>query len=278
MVGVSMMFDILDYNEELTERPDAVPLKPGPGKVELKNVSFGYNLETPLFEGFDLEFAAGKTTALVGPSGGGKSTVLNLLMRLYDPNEGSVEVDGQDIRDVTFASLRGRISFVGQDTFLFSNTVMENIRCSRPEATDEEVYEAARAANAHDFIMDFPNGYDTEVGEDGAFLSGGQKQRISIARAMLRRSDILLLDEATSALDATSEALIREALDRLTEGVTTIVIAHRLSTVLGADRIYVLADGKVEESGTSQELLQTGGRFRTLFDQQFGGIPAAVAE
>ncbi len=276
MVLVRMLFELLEYSEDLVERPDAKPFRPGPGKVELQDVGFGYREGRPLFEGLSMEFAAGRTTALVGPSGGGKSTILNLIMRLYDPDEGAVVIDGQDLRDVTFESLRQRISFVGQDTFLFATTVMENIRCSRPDASDIEVYEAAKAANAHQFITELPDGYDTQVGEDGSLLSGGQKQRLSIARAVLRKSEILLLDEATSALDATSEALIREALDRLTQGVTTIVIAHRLSTVLGADRIYVLADGAVQECGTSAELLQHDGMFKTLFDQQFGGYREAL--
>lgn len=278
LVGVDMMYGLLDYSEKLSERPGAAALARGPGRVELRGVGFAYREGAPLFEGLDLAFEAGLTSALVGPSGGGKSTILNLVMRLYDPAEGSVLIDGQDIRDVTFASLRDRISFVGQDTFLFANTVMENIRCSRPEATDIEVYEAARAANAHDFIRALPEGYDTQVGENGVFLSGGQRQRLAIARAVLRRSEILLLDEATSALDASSEALIREALERLTRGKTTIVIAHRLSTVLGADRIFVLADGKVEESGTADELLAREGRFKTLFDQQFGGYREALGQ
>ncbi|MEM0947739.1 MAG: ABC transporter ATP-binding protein [Pseudomonadota bacterium] len=276
MVMVRMLFEMLEYTEDLVEHPDAKPFAPGDGTVELKDVSFRYRDETRLFDGLSLKFKPGQMTALVGPSGGGKSTILNLIMRLYDPTNGAVLIDGQDLRDVTFESLRQRISFVGQDTFLFSTTVMENIRYSRPGASDIEVFEAAKAANAHQFITELPEGYDTQVGEDGSFLSGGQRQRLAIARAVLRKSEILLLDEATSALDATSEALIREALDRLTEGVTTIVIAHRLSTVLGADQIYVLADGRVQECGTSDELLRQDGMFKTLFDQQFGGFKQAM--
>ena len=272
MVGVRMMFELLDYEEELVEAPDATPIPPGRGEVRFDGVTFGYNRKAVVLDGLDLTFAAGRMTALVGPSGGGKSTILNLVMRLYDPSDGRVLIDGHDIRQATFASLRERISFVGQDTFLFSTTVRENLRLSRPGATDEEIEAAARDANAHDFIAKLPDGYDTEVGENGAFLSGGQRQRLSIARAILRKSEILLLDEATSALDATSETLVREALDRLTESTTTIVIAHRLSTVLEADCIHVISEGRLEESGTARELLQRGGMFRALFDQQFEGL------
>ncbi len=270
-VGVRMMFELLDQAETITEAEDAVDLRPGPGLVEMKGLRFAYRDGAHVLDDIELTFPAGQTTALVGPSGSGKSTLLNLAMRLYDPSAGTVEVDGQDIRGVTFESLRSKMSFVGQDTFLFSTSVMENIRVSRPDASDEEVFEAARAAHAHEFIEALPQGYETQVGENGAFLSGGQRQRLSIARAFLRRAEILLLDEATSALDATSEALIKDALAKVTEGVTTIVIAHRLSTILEADRIYVLDRGRVVEGGTARELLAAGGAFKGLFDQQFGG-------
>jgi ATP-binding cassette subfamily B protein len=275
MVGVRLMFELLDYKELLVEKEGSAPLQPGPGQVAFEDVSFGYSDNEPVLKNLDLTFEPGEMTALVGPSGGGKSTILNLIMRLYDPTGGEVRIDGQDLSMATFASIRERIAYVGQDTFLFATTVMENIRLGRPDATDEEVFEAARAANAHDFIVKMKRGYNAQVGEDGSFLSGGQKQRISIARAMLRNSKILLLDEATSALDASSEALVKEALARLTENTTTIVIAHRLTTVLEADRIYVLADGEAIESGTSQELLKENGMFRKLFDQQFEGFTAA---
>ncbi|MGL4309948.1 MAG: ABC transporter ATP-binding protein [Paracoccaceae bacterium] len=278
LVGVRMMFDLLDQEETMTEAADAVPLLAGPGKVELRDVRFGYRNGTPVLRDMNLTFEAGRTTALVGPSGGGKSTVLNLVMRLYDPESGAVLIDGQDVRGVTYRSLRERISFVGQDTFLFATTVLENIRCSRPDATEEEVQEAARAAHAHEFITAMPQGYNTQVGENGAFLSGGQRQRLAIARAILRKSEILLLDEATSALDSTSEALIKDALEKISEGVTTIVIAHRLSTVLQADKICVLAGGEVVESGTADELLAQKGTFRTLFDQQFGSAHSQMTE
>ena len=277
MVRVRMMFELLDYDELLVEAPDAKPLAPGPGEVRFESVRFGYRKKVMVLDGLDATFPARKTTALVGPSGGGKSTMLNLVMRLYDPQKGQVTIDGQDIRAATFASLRERISYVGQETFLFSTTVRENIRCSRPEASDADVEEAARVANAHDFISDLPEGYETEVGENGIFLSGGQRQRLAIARAVLRQSEILLLDEATSALDATSEQLVKEALARLTEGVTTIVIAHRLSTILEADLVHVIVDGRAVESGTVQDLLAKGGAFRDLFDRQFEGFEIAAS-
>lgn len=271
LAGVRMMYELMDQDDTLTEAPDAVDLRPGPGAVELRGVSFSYGAGQPVLSDVSITFQAGVTTALVGPSGSGKSTLLNLVMRLYDPTEGAVLIDGQDISGLTFDSLRHRMSFVGQDTFLFSASVRDNIRVSRPDATDEEVFAAARAANAHDFILALPQGYDTPVGENGAFLSGGQRQRLSIARAILRRGEILLLDEATSALDATSEAAVKEALHHLTEGLTCIVIAHRLSTILEADRIVVLDQGRIVETGTAAELLQRDGVFRDLFEKQFGG-------
>ena len=270
MVGVRMMFGLLDQPDSMIEVPDAKTLAAGPGRVEFQNVSFGYRDEQSIVRDLNLVFEPGKTTALVGPSGSGKSTLINLVMRLYDPESGHVLIDGQDIRGVTYESLRNKISFVGQDTFLFSTTVMDNIRCSRPEATDADVYEAAVAAHAHEFIVDLPDGYATQIGENGAFLSGGQRQRLAIARAFLRTSEILVLDEATSALDAASEALVKDALLKIKRGVTTIIIAHRLSTILEADTICVLQAGKVVEQGTSQELLARRGVFKKLFDQQFG--------
>lgn len=269
MVGVSMLFRLLDQEEPMQEKPDAQELLSGSGEVRLRDVSFGYTGTTPVINNMDITFEAGKTTALVGQSGGGKSTVLGLIMRFYDPTSGSIEIDGQDLRDVTFGSLRRKISFVGQDTFLFSASIMENLRCSAPDASDDEVITAAKAAHAHDFIMTLSDGYDTQVGENGAFLSGGQKQRIAIARAILRNAEILLLDEATSALDTESEALVKNALETLTQNVTVVVIAHRLSTILEADRIVVIRDGSVIEQGNLNELLEQNGSFKSLFDQQF---------
>jgi ATP-binding cassette subfamily B protein len=269
MYGVRMMYELLDQPLNLIEAPDAKELTVGPGEVTLDNVSFGYVDGASVISNLSLTFEAGKTTALVGPSGGGKSTILNLLLRLYDPVEGVVRIDGQDISQASFASLRQKIAFVGQDTFLFSNTVMGNLRVARPDATDEEIFEASKVAYAHDFIESLPNGYLTQIGENGAFLSGGQRQRLSITRAVLRRAPILLLDEATSALDSQSEAYIRDALETVSAGVTTIVIAHRLATVMNADKICYLEAGQVTEQGTLQELLVKGGAFHKLYETQF---------
>lgn len=278
MVGIKMMYSLLDAPQTLVEAPDAVPLQDGPGAVALENVHFAYSGNASVLHGVTTAFAAGKTTALVGPSGGGKSTLLNLLLRLYDPTEGRVLIDGQDISKVRFSSLREKIAFVGQDTFLFSASVMENLRLARPDASDDEVIEAAKIAHAHEFIEKLPNGYDTQIGENGSFLSGGQRQRLSIARAVLRRAPILLLDEATSALDSHSEVLVRDALARITEGVTTIVIAHRLSTVMNADCICYLEAGEIREQGTIEELLALDGQFKALHDVQFGGAQTESGE
>ncbi|MCA0034284.1 ABC transporter ATP-binding protein [Mesorhizobium sp. B263B2A] len=268
IVGVRMMFQLADEPLTLAEKPDARPLLAGPGEIRFDAVSFAYQNGPPVLDRFDLTLAPGKMTALVGPSGSGKSTILNLIMRMYDPQGGKVLLDGQDISHATLASLREKIAYVSQDTFLFAGTIMHNIRLGRQNATDEEVVAAARAANAHDFIMAQAKGYETDVGENGGLLSGGQRQRISIARAMLRNAEILLLDEATSALDAESEALFRDALQQLTEGRTTIVIAHRLSTVHQADTIVVLEGGKVVESGPHRTLLKQGGLYQKLYEYQ----------
>ncbi len=277
MVGVGLLFGLLDQEDSMLESPDAHDLGDGPGEVVLRNVTFGYQGSVPVIEDMSLTFQARKTTALVGQSGGGKSTIFGLIMRFFDPDEGSVEIDGKDVRHASYSSLRRKISYVGQDTFLFSTSVMENLRCSAPDATNEEVIAAAKAAHAHDFITELSNGYDTPVGENGTFLSGGQKQRIAIARAILRKAEILLLDEATSALDAKSESLVKEALDALTKDVTVVVIAHRLSTILEADTIMVVQDGAVVEQGNLEELMQKNGNFRSLFEEQFKN-PEAKAE
>jgi ATP-binding cassette, subfamily B, bacterial MsbA len=269
LVGVRMMFEIADRPLMLAEAPDAEALAAGPGEIRFEDVSFSYRDGVPVLKDLDLAFPGGKMTALVGVSGSGKSTVMNLIMRLYDPDKGRVLIDGQDIRQATMHSLRERIAYVSQDTFLFDGTVMHNIRMGRQDASDEEVIEAAKAANAHDFIMRTPAGYQTPIGENGLALSGGQRQRLSIARAMLRKAQILLLDEATSALDAESEALFRDALAHLKEGRTTIVIAHRLSTVHQADNIIVMEAGEVAEQGPHAELLtMPDGGYRRLYDFQ----------
>ncbi|MFZ1663366.1 MAG: ABC transporter ATP-binding protein [Paracoccaceae bacterium] len=272
LVGVRMMFDMLDRPETMIETDHPVDLGAGPGKVEFRDVGFSYANGQPVLKNLSMVCEAGKTTALVGPSGGGKSTILNLVLRLYDPISGSIEIDGIDLKQSSFRSLRDKISFVGQGTFLFSATMKENIRFGKPGATDEAIIAAAKAANAHEFIMDLPKGYDTQVGENGAFLSGGQRQRLAIARAILKDSPILLLDEATSALDARSEALVQDAIHHLTRGRTTIVIAHRLTTVLEADKICVINEGQLIEQGSTQELLAQHGMFRKLYDQQFRSV------
>lgn len=269
MNGVRMMYDLLDQPRTMIEAPDAVELPDGLGDLALNAIRFSYPTGKKVIDGISLHFPAGKTTALVGPSGGGKSTLLNLILRLYDPDEGSITIDGCDLRRITAASLRRKIAYVGQDTFLFSATVMENLRLVRPRATDEEVREAARIAHADEFIKVLPDGYHTSIGENGAFLSGGQRQRLAIARAVLRQAPILLLDEATSALDSHSEKMVRDALERITDGVTTIVVAHRLSTVLKADLICYVEDGQIKESGTFSELLSINGKFGSLYRQQF---------
>lgn len=274
MLGVRMMYELLDRPINLKEKPDAIALPAGRGEVCFNDVSFGYDEGHPVFEGLNLTFPAGKTTALVGPSGGGKSSIINLVMRLYDPTAGSVTIDGTDLKDVSFASLRERIAFVGQDTFLFHGTVRHNIELGRQGASEDEIIAAAMAANAHDFIMKLPNGYDTDVGENGGRLSGGQKQRLAIARAMLRNAEILILDEATSALDSESEALIRDALARLAKDRTTIMIAHRLSSITAAHNIVVMEGGQAIEQGTQSQLLAKDGAFRRLYELQL--LPGAT--
>lgn len=269
MVGVRLMYEIADRPLQLEETADAKPLSKGPGEIRFDNVSFSYRDSERVLNDLDIVFPAGKMTALVGASGGGKSTVLNLIMRLYDPDNGRVLFDGEDIKLATLHSLREKIAYVSQDTFLFDGSVMHNIRMGRQDATDEEVIAAAKAANAHAFIKALPNGYDTPIGENGVLLSGGQRQRISIARAMLRNSQILLLDEATSALDAESESLFRDALENLQEGRTTIAIAHRLSTVHRAHKIIVMDGGWAIEQGTHAELLALpDGVYRKLHEYQ----------
>lgn len=271
MYGVRLMFEMLDAPPSMVEAKDAVDLATGPARIQMRDVQFSYTHGGAVLQGVNLDFPEGKTTALVGPSGGGKSTMLNLLLRLYDPTSGSVSINGQDIKGATNASLRKSIAFVGQDTFLFSQTIMQNLRLARADATDDDIIEAAKMANADEFIQKLPQAYDTQIGENGVFLSGGQRQRLAIARAVLRRAPILLLDEATSALDSHSEKLVRDALEHLTKGVTTVVVAHRLSTILKADQICYLEAGQVLERGTLGELLAANGKFKALYDSQFAG-------
>jgi subfamily B ATP-binding cassette protein MsbA len=241
------------------------------GAIDLRNVSFGYRKDTPAVRNLDLTIPAGTSCALVGVSGAGKSTVLSLVQRLYEANEGAILVDGHDIRSVTQTSLRRNIGTVNQDTFLFHDTIYNNIRYGKLDATHEEVKTAAKQAFAHDFIMKMANGYDSVVGDKGCLLSGGQQQRISIARALLKNAPILLLDEATSALDSEAEKQIQAALERLSKGRTVVAIAHRLSTILRSDQIVVMQEGKVMEVGTHAELYARSGHYRRVYDLQFHG-------
>lgn len=265
-VGVRMMFDILDLPDAMLDAPNAVDLPACVHQVALCNVGFSYDGSNRVLDGLSITFPEGKTTALVGPSGGGKSTIMSLLLRLYDPQNGSVEIDNIDLRNVTRKSLTERTAYVGQNTFLFGTTIRENIRMGRRDATDAEVEAAAHAAQAHEFITKMPNGYDTAVGENGILLSGGQRQRLSLARAILKNAPILLLDEATSALDNRSEWLVREAIAQATRGRTTIIIAHRLSTILAADEIVYIDSGRVIEQGPLEMLLNTDSHFSKLFN------------
>lgn len=278
MTAVERIFETLDTVPDIEQRRDAVRLGRVEGRIEFDKVAFGYEPGEPVLD--DLNFVAepGSSTALVGPSGSGKTTLVHLIPRFYDPTAGRIILDGLDLRDVTISSLRNNIGMVLQESFLFSGTLRENIKYGRPEATDEEVVQASMAANCHDFIMEFPDGYETLVGERGTRLSGGQRQRISIARALLRNPRILILDEATSALDSESEALIQEALDNLMKGRTTFTIAHRLSTVMNADCILVLDQGKIVERGTHAELATAGGLYARLCEVQFNKAQEKVEE
>lgn len=262
---VRMIYEILDSTEEEKDVDGAIELEAVAGLVTASGINFGYKEDIPVLKDVTIRAEPGKVTALVGPSGAGKSTLVSLMQRFYMPWSGSIEIDGHDIQNVTLGSLRRNISFVSQDTYLFSGTVQENIALGRLGATEAEIRDAANAANATDFILDLPDGFDTDMGENGATLSGGQRQRIAIARAVLRDAPILLLDEATSALDTESERLIHSAIKRLMVGRTTIVVAHRLSTIAEADRTYLMDDGKIIASGRHAELLETSGLYQILF-------------
>jgi ATP-binding cassette subfamily B protein len=265
------IFGLMDQNAGIDEAADATELVVADGRVEYDDVTFGYEDEV-ILDGVSFEVGGGETVALVGPTGAGKSTALKLLLRMYDVDEGSVRVDGTDVRGVSLASLRGAIGYVSQETFLFYGTVRENITYGTFDASDEAVRAAAAAAEAHEFVTNLPDGYDTMVGERGVKLSGGQRQRLAIARAMLKDPEILILDEATSDVDTETEMLIQRSLDRLTADRTTFVIAHRLSTVKDADGIVVLDDGEVVERGTHEELLAADGLYANLWGVQAGEI------
>lgn len=269
LAAAQRVFNVLDVKPEIVDRPDARDLANVQGEIRLEDVAFSYGSDIAALDGIDAVIPAGKTVALVGPSGAGKSTILNLIPRFYDVGRGRVLVDGIDVRDMTIKSLRGAVALVSQEISLFDDTIASNIAYGRPGASKEEIVAAATAADAHTFIMELEHGYDTHVGGRGLRLSGGQRQRIAIARAMLKDAPILLLDEATSALDSETERQVQSALTALTEGRTTVVIAHRLSTVIAADRIYVMENGQVLESGSHAELLAKGGAYARLYAVQF---------
>ena len=265
--AIDRIHDVLDEEPDIVDLPQARAVDFS-GNVEFQNVTFGYRSYEPVLSGVSFSVKKGEMIGLVGSSGAGKSTMINLIMRLYDPDGGRILIDGHDLREITIQSLHDQIGVVLQETFLFSGTVFNNIRYAKPDAGYEEVIKAAKLANAHDFICRMPDGYDTYVGEHGYNLSGGERQRIAIARAILTDPKILILDEATSNLDTESEFLIQTALERLTEGRTTFAIAHRLSTLRGADRIFVIDKQKIAEAGTHNELLRQKGIYYGLVTAQ----------
>ena len=270
--GFKRFHQIMETVPEILEKPDAAVLEDVRGDIEYRDVSFAYNDKEQVLEHLNIRIPAGSTCALVGPSGGGKTTICSLLPRFYDVDGGSILVDGADVRDLTLRSLREAIGIVQQDVYIFAGTVLENIAYGKPGATQEEIEEAAKNANIHDFIMSLDDGYNTYVGERGTRLSGGQKQRIAIARVFLKNPPVLILDEATSALDNESEKHIQEALDRLSHGRTTVVIAHRLSTIRGAEKIIVIDEGGVVEQGSHHQLLEAGGLYARYWSMQFEGL------
>lgn len=268
-MAIDRIFDILDLPLNIKNKKEAVALEKIGSGIDFKNVSFEYTAGVPVLKGINLHADKGQTIALVGNSGGGKTTVVNLLPRFYDVNQGAVCIDGIDVRDLTLESLRDKIAVVFQDNFLFSGTIRENILLGKPDATDAEIDAAVKNACLNEFIGELENGLDTEIGERGVLLSGGQKQRIAIARAFVKNAPIVILDEATSALDNKSEAVVQQAIDNLMQDRTVFVIAHRLSTVRNADKIVVINEGEIVESGTHHELMALNGAYKSLYDAQF---------
>jgi subfamily B ATP-binding cassette protein MsbA len=265
LVGVRILFDVVDHPPTEAPDEDKPPLKLSAARLELANVQFAYRPGEKVIRNLSFVAEPGKVTALVGPSGGGKSTILNLILRFYEVDGGAIVIDGQNVAAVSRHSLRSQIAYVGQDVFLFRGSVRDNIAVGRPDATQAEIVAAAKAAYAHDFIMAFPRGYDAQVGEHGLQVAGGERQRIAMARALLKDAPIILLDEATASLDSESERLVQGAIEHLCQGRTTIVIAHRLHTIVDADRIFVIEDGTVAESGGHDELLRKGGRYASFY-------------
>ncbi len=268
LTNMERLFGLLDQHADVQDRPGAAPLVVHRPRVSFEGVRFGYDVRREILHGVDFEIPPGGTVAVVGHSGSGKSTLARLMYRFYDVDDGQIRIDGRDLRDVTQKTLRGAIGIVPQDTVLFNDTILYNIHYGRPEASREEVEAAARAAHIHDFIVTLPDGYETEVGERGLKLSGGEKQRVAIARALLKNPAILIFDEATSALDSESEKAIQAELDRIQIGRTTLVIAHRLSTVMGADQILVMDGGRIVERGTHDELLAAGRHYARMWQLQ----------